>query len=304
MKKILVFGINKKVHSVLRVVEELEKANIPYTFAKWNLLSFFEGKLLINGERLELKEYSSAFFNVPNYYLISKKKKDRPLAFDLDNEFMIVLKEIERHNILAMNRSFFINTPFYNKFTQSSIFAQKNIPSIPTLHLSDNGYNKVITAIESISLTFPIVAKESDGGLGDQVWKLENKKELKKFLRSRRNLNLIYQPFLKNKGDYRVLIIGGKSIGIMKRSAQGKEWKNNFALGGNISAYTDPKMEIFAENACEKMGLDYAGVDIFKIHGNYLIIEINAFAKFEGFEKVYTKKNVGALIVKYLTLKK
>ena len=42
MKKILIFGINEKVHSTLRVMEELEKKKIGYDFVKWGSINFFK----------------------------------------------------------------------------------------------------------------------------------------------------------------------------------------------------------------------------------------------------------------------
>ena len=90
----------------------------------------------------------------------------------------------------------------------------------------------------------------------------------------------------------------------MKRSAQKDEWRNNFALGGKVTTHKDPKMELFAEKVCRKMGIDYAGVDILKTAKGYLVIEVNSFARFEGFEKTYPEKNIGALVVKYLLSKK
>ena len=303
MKKFLIFGINKKVHSTLRVMEELEKINAPYDFIKWSSLLFINGSLITDGKVVNLKKYLAVFYDIPSYYLLLDKKTTAKTAFDLDNEFNVVLKKIKAANLPAMNREFLINHPFYNKFTQSEIFSHKKISSIPTLHLADNKYTKAVTALKVAAFDFPLVIKESDGGLGEQVWKIENDRKLKAFLSSRRNINLVYQPFIKNSGDFRVLIIGKKSAGIMKRSAQKKEWRNNFALGGKISAYRDTKMDLFAENVCAKMGLEYAGVDILKTRTGYVVIEVNSFARFEGFEKAYPTKNIGALIVKYLSSK-
>jgi RimK family alpha-L-glutamate ligase len=167
--------------------------------------------------------------------------------------------------------------------------------------LTDNTYEKVVLALRKASFKFPLVVKESGGGLGGQVWKLGNYESLKKFLKNKKNANFIYQPFIENDGDFRVLVISGKSLGIMKRSAQKREWRNNFALGGKIEAYRDPAMERFAEDVCNKMGMDYAGIDILKVKKRYVVIEVNSFARFKGFEQTYPQINVGETIVDYLS---
>lgn len=304
MERVLVLGINKSIHTTLKIIKELEKEKVLYVFLSWKSISFLNGRMRSNGKRIGLKSYSAVFYDVPSYYLIVNKKVARKIPFDLDNELDLVLKKLKKNKIPAINRDFLISYPFYNKFTQSELFNQKKIPTIPTLHLTDNECNKVISEIKTAGFKFPLVIKESNGGLGEQVWKIENTQKLRSFLKNKRNQNLIYQPFIKNRGDFRVLVIGGRSVGIMKRTARKNEWRNNFALGGSINAHKEREMEIFAESACARMGLEYAGVDILKAGKGYLVIEVNSFANFEGFEKVYPSKNIGKLIVKYLLSKR
>lgn len=302
MKKLLVLGINQKVHSTLRIVEELEKAKIPYDFIKWGSLFFLNGRLWSGSKPVRIKDYGAVAYDVPNYCVNQGKTTER-LSFDLKNELSIFLKKLKEAGVCAMNRDFLLDYAFYNKFTQSEIFSRKKISAIPTLHLTDNKYEKTMEALRQALFKFPLVVKESNGGLGRKVWKIETEKALRDFLSARRSTNLIFQPFIKNTGDFRVLIVGGRSMGIMKRSAQRGEWRNNFALGGRVSAYRDPAMEKFAETACRRMGMDYAGVDILKTRQGYLVIEVNAFACFEGFEKVYPRKNIGKKIINYLISK-
>ena len=303
-RKILVLGISESVHTTARILEELNERSISYIFIKWSSLIFLNGKILANGKELKLKNYSAAFYDIPSYYLVNKKTGQKTMAFDLDNELDLLLKEFKKNKLPAINRDFLIDHPFYNKFTQSIIFGKNNIAAIPTLHLADNKYGKVLKEIKMAGFKFPLVVKESDGGLGEQVHKIGNAVKLEKLLTDKRNVSLVYQPFIKNSGDFRVIIIGKKSIGIMKRSAQKKEWRNNFALGGKIEKYEDRAMEKFAEKVCRKMGIEYAGVDILKTEAGYLIIEINSFARFEGFEKTHPEKNIAKIIINYLLSKK
>ncbi len=247
--------------------------------------------------------FDAAFFDVPSYYAFSTERRKNKIAFDLDNELIVLIKQFKKRNIFIINEEALLDYPYYNKFTQAVAFSEKNISTIPTLHMVDNKLEKVLDVLKINSFKFPVVIKESSGGLGKQVWKAKNKKELGEIILKRRNFNLVYQPFLKNQGDFRILVIGGESLGIMKRIARKSEWRNNFALGGEVIPYNDKKMEKFAENACKKMNLQYAGVDILKSGKKYLVIEINIFARFEGFEKTYPQKNVAGKIVKLINEK-
>lgn len=299
-KKILLIGVNEKAYTTKNILQALETKKDPFDFIKWGSLEFENGKVKSAGKELVLKKYRSAFIDVPNFDLILNREKNVKLKFQLSNELQVILRKLEIASVFAINGSFMREYAFYNKFTQAQIYAEKNIPTIPTLHITDNKFEKVLALLASSGLTLPLVAKLSHGGEGEQVWKIKNKKELELFLLEKRNANLIYQPYLKNTGDYRILVVGGKSLGIMKRTAQKGEWRNNFALGGSVKKYTDKKMERFAEKACRKMGLDYAGVDVFKINGQYSIIEINIFACFAGFEKTYAKTSVAEKIINCL----
>jgi RimK family alpha-L-glutamate ligase len=303
MKKILIFGVSEKTHTILRIIDECKKAELPFKLFKWSSLSFRDNKIYSQKKLIDTSLFSAVFFDVPSYYAFSVHKKKNKIAFDLDNELIVLLGHLKKKNVFAINREALLEYPYYNKFTQAFTFSDKKIKTIPTLHLVDNKPEKVLATLKNNDFKFPIVVKESNGGLGEQVWKAKSKNELEKIIAKKRNTNLIYQPFLKNQGDFRVLVIGGKSLGIMKRVAQKNEWRNNFALGGKIIPYFDKKMEKFAEDACKKMNLQYAGVDVFKSGGKYLVIEVNIFARFEGFERTYPQKNVAGEIVKLLKKK-
>jgi glutathione synthase/RimK-type ligase-like ATP-grasp enzyme len=294
----LVIGINKNVHSTKRIISELKKARIKYTFFKWGNL-FFEGGMLKDRKKeIKIFDYDKYFFDVPSYALIEKTfPKNDATLIKAYNEYFLIIQKLKKSGKKIINGDFLLNNPFYNKFTQSVIFEREKIETIRTVHLVDNKYENVRQALGRSKITFPLVAKMSTGGMGLAVWKLENEKELKKFLIGKRSNNMVFQPFIKNDGDFRVLVCNGRSLGIMKRTAQKKEWRNNFFLGGKIERYEDQKMLRFAEEVCLRLDVDYAGIDIIKSGNKYLVVEANMFACFEGFEKVYPKINVAKKII-------
>jgi|GEM_PF-1026415 len=297
---IFLVGINKKVYTTKKIISELQKQKINYTFIKWGDLYFEGSKIKSLKTKLDLTSFNASIIDIPSYTIVRKRNQNKRIPIKLSHELNILLKELQKRNILTLNLQFMLNYPYYNKFTQAYIFSKFNIPSISTIHLTDNKYEKIQKVLKNNNFNYPLVVKESNGGMGNGVWKLNNFFELKKFFRKTRNRNFIIQQYLKNAGDYRVLVCGNKVLGIMKRIAQKGEWKNNFSLGGKIENYEDANMKKFAQDICKKLDLEYAGLDLFKIHNRYFVIEINIFASFEGFEATYPAINVSQEIINFL----
>lgn len=301
MRKILLIGANEKVHVINRLVTNLKKRNISFDFFKWGSLTF-QGTALSAGENtlIDPENYFSAFLDVPSFDIVTTRDPDERIPFKIANEFDLITKKLARHDVHVLNGEFKLNNPYYNKFTQSFLFDDLQIPSIPSLHLVDNSLSKVSKMIQEYSFEFPLVIKQSQGGMGLNVWKINNEQELAGFLEGKRNWSLVYQPFIENDGDYRVLAVAGKSLGIMKRVAKLGEWRNNFSLGGSTEKHFDRAMESFVENICKKLGLEYCGADILKTKDGFMVIEINLFACFEGFEKTFPEIDVAEKIVNTL----
>lgn len=302
-KKLLIIGINKKIHTARRIIEEAERKEIDFEFLKWGSLVFFEGGIFSEGKKIELQQFGAIFCDVPRYKLcLSPKMLSNGLYFRLGNELHEICRQAEALGVPLSNARFILKSPFYNKFTQARLFAEKSIATIPTLHLTDNRLSKFKKAKDFFGLEYPLVVKHSEGGMGRAVWLAANEEELEKIVEDKRNQSLIYQPFIPNDGDCRVLVVGGKTLGIMKRVAQEGQWKNNFALGGKVSVFEDEDMERFAEEVANRLELDYVGLDIFKTKEGFKVIEANVFACFEGFEEVFPKVNVPLEVLNFLKL--
>lgn len=302
MKKILLFGINKKIHTIKRIIKELERKQLKYDFVKWGDLVFSSGELRIKNKKIHLDNYDAAFFDVPSYTIVKENTKlEGETFFRLTSEFHSIANSMRNAGIYFVNKNIILKYPHYDKFCQSQIFFQNKIPTIPTIHLSDNKLKKAEKALKNAGFEYPVVIKKSRGGMGLGVFKVDNISELESFLKDKRNWNLIYQPYIENNCDFRVFVCGGKSLGVMKRVATKGTWKNNFALGGSVDRYMDTEMEKFAEDVCKKIGFNLAGVDVIKSDGKYIILEVNAFPCFEGFESVYPEVNVAEKVVKIIS---
>lgn len=298
-KKIAVFGISHKIYKTKRIFEAAAKNNIELDFFKFSELFFDNGEIKINGgNKIDFEKYSTAIFiSAPCYAITIGGKK---ILFRLNKEFKVLLDYLRKNNIKVFNQDIMFDFPYYDKFFQQHIFFEKNIKSIETFHIVDNKYEKVESIMKAKKINYPIVIKESLGGMGNGVFRADNERELRIILESKRNGNLVFQPFIKNEGDFRVLVCDGKSLGIMKRVAKEGDWLNNFSQGGSVQVYNDKDMEKFAESVAQKMKLDFTGIDILKTEDGYVIIEVNIFPNFEGFEKVFPGLDIADKILKKL----
>ncbi len=163
---------------------------------------------------------------------------------------------------------------------------------------------------EGKNFQFPIIIKGSGGDRGTRVFKADNIEELEKLVRELRKSETeegkryMLQEFIPNTGDYRVLVLGKKVLGVMKRSSQSlEEFKNNYSAGGKVEVASLPQNILdLAVKAAKVCGLAVAGVDVaFRDNdmNKPVIWEVNKGPQFKGFMQA-TGINVPEEIVKYL----
>ena len=110
----------------------------------------------------------------------------------------------------------------------------------------------------------------------------------------------LWQRCLMTNWDLRIIVIGGKVVGAMKRTAKGNEFRSNFSLGGEVEKWNLSKNDkVIAKRVAKSCGLDYCGVDIMKdLKGNSFVLEVNRQCQFKGFEKA-TGINVAKKIIDF-----
>jgi len=201
--------------------------------------------------------------------------------------------------VFAANHEGYLNWTRMGKISQHGVFLENKIPIIPTKIF----YTKEQVLASKIGDEFgwPIIAKHEKGYQGKSVRKLDNLKELEGFVRriNEKNIGMfLWQKYLPTRWDLRIIVLDGKAIGAMKRSAVGDEFRSNFSLGGDVEHWdlSDKDREI-AEKVAGVCGLDYCGVDIMKDNEEKsYVLEVNRQCQFQGFEKS-TGINVAKLVV-------
>lgn len=116
------------------------------------------------------------------------------------------------------------------------------------------------------------------------------------------NQTLLIQEYIDHAPgtDIRVLVVGGRVLGAMKRTAVLGRFRANVHQGASVSPYPlTEELEWLALRATEIIGLDIAGVDLVERADGFSVIEVNSAPGFEGFEKA-TGRNVAADILRYV----
>lgn len=156
-------------------------------------------------------------------------------------------------------------------------------------------------------LGFPMIVKECYGSLGKGVRLAKNKDELKTFSEELKLKPHVYQKFVSESfgTDLRVIVVGGKYAGAMKRTSF-NDFRSNVSAGGKGEFYAaDQKTIALSEKIADSLCLDYCGIDF--LFGKYglILCEVNSNAFFKEFEKT-TEINVAELYAKHIlsTVKK
>lgn len=148
------------------------------------------------------------------------------------------------------------------------------------------------------SLNLPFIEKPDEGAQGNGVRLINNYSEIIDLSKN------VYQNFIPNDGDYRVICLGSKVLGIVKRVAKKGDIRNNISQGGDVFIETDidikNKLENIALQISSIFNLNLCGVDIVfdEKDNNFKFLEVNSLVWWEGFSQI-TGINIGNEIIKH-----
>lgn len=154
-------------------------------------------------------------------------------------------------------------------------------------------------------LSFPFIAKECYGSLGEQVYLITSKKELIDFENAHRYKPHFYQEYIESsKGrDVRIILVGGKVVAYMERYST-TDFRSNLSQGGKAKTiHLTNAFKQVAELAAKILKLDYCGIDLLYGPNNEPILcEVNSNAFFKGIEDI-TGINVAGRLVDHIIKK-
>ena len=155
---VAIFGTSKKIYATEKITSELKKQNITFDFFSHKNIVYTNKAILHEGQEIDFSRYSVATFRTLGY-----TNDTVPTTFRMENEALILRTELEKHHVPYINNAILTHYPIYNKFTQSQIFRNHNIPTPRTFHMVDNDIHNVIAFMKQERFSFPIVVKRSSG---------------------------------------------------------------------------------------------------------------------------------------------
>lgn len=213
----------------------------------------------------------------------------------------------------------FFNSPLrhspqlVNKSVQQVVLAKKQsvVPGIDTYLAADE--EELRALVTEGGLQYPFIAKPNHGSRGVGVSLVEDEAGI---LQLSKLNSLVFQNFIANDGDFRVIVVGGVVLDIIKRKPTDEsthEYLNNLSQGGVAESVDDPalynKLTQYGELVSAAFGLEVCGIDFVRdketdeIH----FLEINSVPQWEIFRpvlKVDVAHEVIALMKRFVDRKR
>ena len=279
----------KITYATKRIMEELDKKNIPHSLAYLNELEFefINGETSIKAKREDITKYSHILFRGHDLhdemqYQFKKYIVDYIDQYNVDNP---------SKKILVQNSEAIKKLPYYNKIALALFCWKHDIPYFDTYYRTDGNY----LAHRDVLNAFPLIMKDYSGGnriqkiagmskIKKNVFKIINEdgyrqKDLKKIDHSR----MFIQEFSSSKVDYRIYVSKGQVIGGWKREAT-----EGFMTvkSGKYSSYnqTQGPIKELAQVVARKLGADFMAVDIMEMKNKPLLQEVSYNPGFKAYE--------------------
>jgi RimK family alpha-L-glutamate ligase len=217
---------------------------------------------------------------------------------------LAVLRHFEQAGVIVVNSGESISTA-KDKMRTSQMLSRAGIPIPNTMMVRFPIQEKLITD----NIGYPCVIKVVTGSYGAGVYLCEKKRDYKKIVEFVESLGskktLLVQEYLGDQPgeDLRVLVIGGKVLGAMKRSAPEGDFRANITNGGTGENFpVTEEIDYIARETASALGLTIAGVDLLFDKRGFRVCEANSNPGFSGFEK-YCGIDVADAITEYIKYK-
>ena len=214
-----------------------------------------------------------------------------------------VVRQFEVMNVLSANESQAI-TRSRDKLRSMQLLARAGL-GLPVTSFAHS--TKDVDGLIDIVGGAPLIIKLLEGTQGVGVVLAETTNAAESVIGAFRQLdaNILVQQFVKeaNGSDIRCLVVGGKVIASMMRTAAEGEFRSNLHQGGSAKLVKiTPEERTTAVAAAKVMGLDVAGVDLLRSDDGPVIMEVNSSPGLEGIERS-TNIDVAGKIIESLEIR-
>jgi len=255
----------------IRLFESFENKNIRADVCQFHLFD-----IVVNHGIF----YNGKPFEMPDAVLVR-------MGAGITRKELAVVRYFELAGIPCYNTSQSINL-VQDKFQTSALLNRAGI-AVPSTMLARY---PIPNDLVSENIKFPCVVKVIVGSYGEGIYKCNTAQEYKNIIELidavGDDKTLLVQEYLGDQPgeDLRVIVVGGKVIGAMKRIAPVGDFRANITIGGKGEVHeVTPEIEEIALNAARILGLDIAGIDLLFDHRGFRVCEANSNPGFNGFNQ-------------------
>lgn len=195
-----------------------------------------------------------------------------------------------------LNGQSYAEYPIMSKIQQYALFAKQGIPIPETQYQGE--YVEVPT--------LPVIVKGIFGSKGNAVHLVKDEATFRHLEQEYGPGGFVVQQPLPIGEDYRILVLGGRVLGEMKKVADKGTFLTNIHAGGHAILVEPDRIQILEElalAAAQATHCEFGGVDVmFDANGQPRVLEINRGAAYAGFEQV-NPLDVSEEIIQYLLQK-
>ena len=221
----------------------------------------------------------------------------------------VILEYIEKlsgNKPRVLNGESFKLYPLMGKLEQGVLLAQAGLPVIPFASFNGwRGWKRYLEVLGKKKTPFvPVMVKARFGSHGKNVKLAETLERLVKLSQRYSEGDVLIQPVLKVRRWFRVLILRGEVLGMMKHRQKDKFQTVEFMeeTAKIKPKFSDEQMDDLKEiclKATRVLKADFAGLDVAwdETGKQWRIFEVNRTAQFKWFEKAHGEINVAKKIV-------
>jgi len=205
---------------------------------------------------------------------------------------------IERRGVRVMNSPRAIERSV-DKFYTTALLQDAGLPTPETVVCE--GADEAMAAVRSMG---DAILKPLFGSMGHGMVRVSDPDVAFRVIKALDQVRAVFyvQRAVDHGGcDVRVLVVGGRAIGAIERTAAAGEWRTNVSRGGAARPLAlPPAWERLAVRAAAAVGADYAGVDLLPSReGTVFVLEVNAVPGWQGLQQAIGV-DVAAAIVDHL----
>ncbi len=211
-----------------------------------------------------------------------------------------VVRQFEMMGTMPVNSSIAINRS-RDKLRSMQLLSREGVsmPQTVFAHSTDDIPDLLQMAGEE-----PLIIKLVSGTQGAGVVKADTLKQAESMVQAfmATKSEILVQEFIEESAgtDIRCVVVDGKVVAAMKRTAPEGEFRSNLHRGGTAELIQITKEEReTAVKAAKIMGLTVAGVDILRSHTGPKVIEVNSSPGLKGIETA-SGENVAGKIYDYI----